>query len=101
MAASLYLAPGRASDRGDCERGCTPAIMSPDCPTHGFKVHKVRVFNERTEKFVSGEISLLEGIRLMRFLWTGQGDLPRKKRVDPTNLTLVYVESGRHASWSV
>lgn len=90
MSLTLYLAPGRASSQGDCERGCTAAIMSPDCPSHGFAVTRVRARFVGCTTYATGEVSLLAGLRFMRFLRTSP-DAP----MSVESIELVDVSTGR------
>lgn len=94
MFASLFLAPGRASAQGDCERGCTELIMSPECPTHGFPVTRTRLRLVGTDVWATGEVSLYDGMRLMRFIAGGMPDVPEKDRIRPESVELVDVTTG-------
>lgn len=66
MPLSVSLLDRRVSDSGeDCAHGCTPDILSVHCATHGFRVDRVRVKDLRTGVLLTGEVTLLEGIRLL------------------------------------
>lgn len=98
---SLMLAPAaqvkRVSDRESaaCVRGCTELIVCPDCPTHGFPVTRTRARFVGTEAWITGEVSLLDAIRFMRFLRIGQDDVKPKDRIRPESVEFVDVATGR------
>lgn len=96
MFASLYLAPGPVSDGGNCERGCGPNIMSPDCPTHGFPVTRTRLRLTGTPTWLTGELSLYDGTRMLRWVAAGcpGADKP-SALLSPESVELVDVESGK------
>lgn len=93
MFASQFLAPGRASSLGECERGCTELIMSPECPTHGYPVTRTRLRLVATGAWATGEVSLYDGIRLMRYIGEGCPGVPEKERISPESVELVDVDA--------
>lgn len=117
MRPSISLVAGRVGSGTNCERGCNELIMSPYCPTHGHEITVVRLGLRAERRFITGEISLLEGLRFMQWVREGcpvptiQGptckkcahkscaDIRASRKSAPPHLSvesveLVYVETG-------